>query len=47
MHSFKSAPHYKFGHCMSANYDEALAFNKANGNTKWQDATMLEMVQPL
>jgi len=45
MGSFKSTPHYKFGHHIPANYDEALAFNMANSNTKWQDATTLEMMQ--
>jgi len=45
MRSFKSAPCYKFGYHIPANYDESMAFDKANGNTKWQDATMLEMTQ--
>jgi len=45
MHSFKIAHQYKFGYCIPTNYDEALAFDMANGNTKWQDATKLEMMQ--
>jgi len=45
MHSYKSAPQYKFGYCIPATYDEALAFDTANGNSKWQDATALEMKQ--
>jgi len=45
MRSFKSAPHYKFGHQIRANYDEAVAFDMANGNTKWQEATTLKMMQ--
>jgi len=45
MYSFKTAPCYKFGYHILTNYDEALAFDKANGNTKWQDATTIEMTQ--
>jgi len=45
MHSFKSAPCFKFRHHIPANYDEALAFDKADGNTKWQDTTTLEIMQ--
>jgi len=45
MHSYKSSPRYKFGYCIPATFDEALAFNKANGNSKWQEAMALEMKQ--
>jgi len=43
--SYKSAPWYKFGYCIPSTFDEALAFDTADGNSKWQDATALEMQQ--
>ena len=45
MQSFKASPHYKFGHPVPCTYYEALWLNLKNGNTKWQDATKLEMEQ--
>jgi len=45
MHSYKSALWYKFGYRIPATFDEALAFDMANGNSKWQDATALQMKQ--
>jgi len=45
MHSYKSAPRYKFGYHIPSTFNEGLAFDKANGNSKWQDATALEMKQ--
>jgi len=42
---YKSAPWYKFGYQIPSTFNEALAFDKANGNSKWQDATVLEMKQ--
>jgi len=41
MRSYKSAPRYKFCYCIPSTFDEALAFDKANGNSKWQDARPL------
>jgi len=45
MCSYKSAPCYKFGYQIPSTFVEALAFDKANGNSRWRDATALEMKQ--
>ena len=36
---------YKFGFQVPRNYEEAVALDKQHGNTKWQDATELELSQ--
>jgi len=41
----KNATKYMFGVKIPRNYQEALAFDKANGNTFWEDATKREMDQ--
>jgi len=45
MCSYKSAPQYKFGYHIPSTFEEALAFDKANGNSKWQGAMALEIKQ--
>ena len=39
----KNAIKYKFGVRIPRNYKEAVEFDRANGNTLWQDATKKEM----
>jgi len=41
----KNATKHVFGVRIPRNYQEALAFDKANGNTFWEDATKKEMDQ--
>jgi len=41
----KNATKNMFGVKIPRNYQEALAFDKANGNTFWEDATKKEMDQ--
>ena len=36
---------YKFGFQVPRNYEEAVTLDKQHGNTKWQDATELELSQ--
>jgi len=38
----RDAAHYKFGVQIPHSYNKALALNKANGNTLWQDAVVAE-----
>ena len=45
LRSFRTAPKYKYGFQVPRTYDEAVIFDTRNGNTKWQDATTLEMKQ--
>ena len=45
LRSFRTAPKYKYGFQVPRTYDEAVIFDTRNGNTKWQDATSLEMKQ--
>jgi hypothetical protein len=45
MTAARNAPRYKFGYRIPRDYKEALYLDKKNGNTKWQDATELEMSQ--
>jgi hypothetical protein len=40
-----NAPTYKFGYRIPCNYNEAMQFDLKNGNTLWQEATNLEMLQ--
>ena len=39
------APWYKFGYPIPQDYAEAIHFDIKNSNTRWQDATKLEMQQ--
>jgi len=43
--SFRTAPRYKYGYEVPRNYDHAVELDRRAGNTKWQDATGLEMAQ--
>ena len=45
LHSYHTAPQYKYGYEVPHGYNHALELNKCNGNTKWQDSTALEMTQ--
>jgi hypothetical protein len=40
-----NAPRYKFGYCISRNYNEVMQFDLKNGNTLWREATDYEMLQ--
>ena len=41
--SFGSKPKFKYGFEIPRNYKHAVDIDKRNGNTKWQDATALEL----
>ena len=43
--SFRHAAKYMFGYEIPKNYKHALILDQKNGNTKWQDAIQLEIVQ--
>jgi len=43
LRSFRTAPRYKYGFEVPRNYKHAMELDKRNGNTKWYDATSLEM----
>ena len=43
--SFRHATKYMFGYEIPKNYKHALLLDKQNGNTKWQDAIQLEIIQ--
>ena len=45
LRSFCTAPKYMYGFKIPSTYKEALAIDKENGDTKWADATALEMLQ--
>jgi hypothetical protein len=45
LRSFRVSPKYKYGYSIPRNYKEAIEFDKRNGNTKWQDANVLEHEQ--
>ena len=45
LRSMKHAPIYMYGHQVPRTHNEAVALDKANGNTKWQDAEALEKKQ--
>ncbi len=40
--SYWTAPKYKFGYEVPQDFAHAVQINKKCGNTKWQDATILE-----
>jgi hypothetical protein len=42
LRSFRVSPKYKYGYSIPRNYKEAIEFDERNGNTKWQDANVLE-----
>ena len=43
--SFRNAPKYMYGYQVPRTYEEALEIDQKNNNTKWADATSLEMEQ--
>jgi Reverse transcriptase (RNA-dependent DNA polymerase) len=43
LNSFRTAPRYKFGFKVPRDYNHAKELDKHNGNTKWMDATALEL----
>ena len=45
LQSFRTTPKYMYGYRVPKTYDEAIEIDKQNGNTKWADATSLEMEQ--
>ena len=45
LRSFRLAPRYKYGFEVPQNYAHAIQLDEQAGNTKWQDATKLEMSQ--
>ena len=42
---YRTTPKYQYGFEVPRDYDHAVRIDKQNGNTKWQDATSLEMRQ--
>lgn len=45
LRSYNSAPKFKYGFEVPRDYKHAMWLDKRNGNTKWSDATQLEMSQ--
>ena len=45
LQSFRTTPQYKYGYEIPKKYRCAVKLDERNGNTKWQDATALEMGQ--
>ena len=45
LRSFRTAPKYQYGYQVPRTYSEAVMLDEKAGNTKWQDATKLEMEQ--
>ena len=45
LHSFRSAPKYKYGVEIPKDYDDAMRLDRQLGQTKWGDATDLELKQ--
>lgn len=43
LHSFSTAPKFKYSYEIPRNYKHAMKLDKRNGKTKWADATKLEM----
>ena len=41
--TFSTAPKFKYGYEVPKNYNQALKIDKLNTNTKWQEATHLEL----
>jgi len=41
--TFSAATKFKYGYKVPKNYNQALNIDKLNTNTKWQDATQLEL----
>ncbi len=45
LHSFRTKPVYMYGFLVPRNYQQAMQFDKENGNDKWAVATKLELDQ--
>ena len=45
LRSYRHSPKYIFGFEVPRKYAHALEIHKRNGNTKWQDCTLVEMTQ--
>ena len=45
LHSYCTAPHYKYGFEVPHDYHHALQLDACNGNMKWVDAVLLELAQ--
>ena len=45
LRSFRLAPRYKYGFQIPRDFNHAKSLDSKNGNTKWQDATTLEIKQ--
>jgi hypothetical protein len=45
LRSFNNTPKFKNGFEIPRTYEQAVQFDKRNGNTKWQDASALELSQ--
>ncbi|MEC8171189.1 MAG: reverse transcriptase domain-containing protein, partial [Candidatus Thermoplasmatota archaeon] len=45
LRSFRTAPKYMYGYEIPKDYNDALRLDRLHGNTKWQDATQVEMDQ--
>ena len=45
LRSYRTSTKYMYGFKVPKTYQEAVAFDIENGNTKWQDAVKLEMTQ--
>jgi hypothetical protein len=45
LQSFNTAPKYKYGYKIRRTYEQAKQLDQKNGNTKWGDATALELGQ--
>ena len=45
LHSYRTKPVYMYGFQVPRNYEQALEFDRLNGNTRWADATALELGQ--
>ena len=45
LRSYHNAVKYKYGFEVPKNYKDAIRLDRINGNTRWQDATKLEMGQ--
>jgi hypothetical protein len=43
--SFRHAPKYMYGILVPRNHQQAMEFDRQNGNTKWRDAEILELSQ--
>ena len=45
LRSFRTSKRYMYGYEVPRNYEDAVRIDQENGNTRWTDATSLEMKQ--